>query len=70
MSDKSQLEVWELRQILDNYPTHAVIRFSVADGESDDPGERWFVEDGVHHHFRFGDEVTICLVGKSNASTA
>lgn len=61
-----QLEVWKLKQILEQYPTHAVIRFSIADDQSEDPGERWFVEDGIYDHFISGDEVTICLVGQSN----
>jgi hypothetical protein len=65
----AQMEVWELIKILEKYPRYKSVRFSMADDDSDDDGERWFAEDGVHDHFEQGGEVTICLVGKSNLST-
>ena len=70
------MTVQELIDILSDYNPDAAIRFSVADDESEDEGERWFCEDGVEACFGEGPgpsdgpdrytEVTVCLVGKSN----
>lgn len=53
-------------EVLKQHDGSSIVRFSVADDESPDPVERWFVEDGMVDHFEQGGELTICLVAKSN----
>lgn len=66
------MTVDDLLSILHGFSPSATVRFSVADDSSEDPGERWFCEDGIEDCFADSDdhdeasEVTICLVGKSN----
>ena len=60
------LQVSEMMEILGSHVPSARLRFSVADDSSDDPGERWFCEDGIEDCFGDATEVTVCLVGRSN----
>jgi hypothetical protein len=71
------MTVAELIEQLSQHNPKSVVRFSIADDESLDDGERWFVEDGIED--MFGNEkggvgvcnqteLTICLIGRSNLS--
>ena len=68
--DMKRMTVAELIDQLQQYEPKAVVRFSVADDESEDDGERWFCETGIEDCFGDASEVTICLVGRSNYSSA
>ncbi len=59
----------ELIEELRLHAPTANVRFSIADDESEDPGERWFCEEGIEECFGDVNEVTICLVGRSNHSS-
>ncbi len=61
--------VADIIEILSKHDPNAILRFSVADDESEDDGERWFVESGIEDCFGDAAEVTICLVGRSNLRT-
>lgn len=65
----AQITVAELIEQLQKHEPNALVRFSVADDESEDDGERWFCEDGIEDCFGDAAEVTICLVGRSNYSS-
>lgn len=70
------ITVAELIEQLSHHNPKAVVRFSVANDDSEDDGERIFCEDGVEDMFgneagsdfgvRTQTELTICLVGYSN----
>lgn len=69
------MTVAELIEQLRQHNPKSIVRFSIADDESLDDGERWFCEDGVEDMFgnetggfgvRNQTELTICLVGRSN----
>jgi hypothetical protein len=62
------MKVHELIEKLQEHEPNADIRFSIADDESKDNGERWFCENGIEDCFGDAAEVTICLVGRSNYS--
>lgn len=64
------MQVKDLLAQLAKHNPEAELRFSVADDDSEDDGERWFVEDGIEDCFGDDGEVTICLVGKSNLSSS
>lgn len=65
----AQITVAELIEQLQKHEPDALVRFSVADDESEDAAERWFCEDGIEDCFGDAAEVTICLVGRSNYSS-
>lgn len=69
----NETTVGDLYDLLGQYPHDAKIRFSIANDETDDPGERWFVENGIYEPIWDPDargqesgELTLCLVGESN----
>lgn len=60
------MTVAEFIDELKHYNPNATLRFSVADDESKDAGERWFVENGIEECIGDESEVTVCLLGRSN----
>ncbi len=68
------MKVKELILALSKHNPESAVRFSMAIDTSEDPGERWFCEDGPeelidngnHHVGIVETEVTVCLVGVSN----
>lgn len=69
------MRVWELIEKLREHNTNSVVTFSIEDIDSEDIGERWFVEDGIEDIFGNGHPelgvenetvVTIKLLAKSN----
>jgi hypothetical protein len=68
-NDMTQVTVTQLIEQLQKHEPNALVRFSVADDESEDDGERWFCENGIEDCFGDASEVTICLVGRSNYSS-
>jgi hypothetical protein len=63
------MTVAELIEQLSQHNPKSVVRFSIADDESLDDGERWFVDDGIEDMFGDQNELTICLIGRSNISS-
>lgn len=60
------LTVQSLIDLLKLHEPTASVRFSIADDDSPDDGERWFAEEGIEGCFGDKLEVTICLVARSN----
>ena len=60
------ITVGELIEKLKSYSPDATLRFSVDNESNPDDEERVFCENGISGHFGNENEVTICLVGRSN----